>query len=714
MAIQAATVLTWDGSKPLISNVSAHSATELSFTEFVDLVSDGARRIRKRRGRGTALGSSAGSPITAIHEFEHLSSGTLTYKVFRSYGTSFESWNGAAWVAETLPYTPTSGVQWILRNFANQCFAVNGDTDATKGQMIANDGSGWRVVGITDPVTPALYALTGVYNTGSVEATINLKRIKGSVPAIWSAATDNGKFIDINGIRYTIDNVAVTGNGTTIKPEADLTEMFKEATSAGLPYRIYRGVMSWVNPPRYSWAWRNPTTSHVSNRAPATEITERDQTGRGVIITIPGSAANTAAYNAGYTQIVIFRTYAEGNRLIAIDDSVVTVNNNNAGTAITFTETATTALDRSLSGLGAPFQTNTKPPVGVSALEVWLGRLWLLWLGNATNTPRIMFSAIPPVPGEVPMGRAEECYPVLFARSGIPQPTGLVRVGRDAISNALIIQATDGDYTFQGYDNFTLTDPYQLASRASGGFEFGAINVDGRLVQLYRDRRLMDSESGDIGFPIQNKLKAITAAHVTKSRLWRFTYDDTNAFFISAPVSTATTNNRTYMFDLDLSRINDWTFGVTAATTAHVAGALELWVGDAAGNVYSLQREGVFQDGVSNYVPTFTTNPLDFGERPRLLSQIEAFIGPSGVTTAGWIVTVYVDEDPTGVPYELYVNPEPNQNAQGLQLIYRFDTPLRGHRFQVKATYPTISTDAYMEQFSLGFDEVASTAGAQT
>ena len=711
MAIRAANVLTWDGSKPLHSNVSAHSAEELSFVEFTDLVTDGARRIRKRRGR-VAIGTQAMGAITALHEFEYLSGGVLTYKVFRTYANAIERWTGAAWVAETLPYTPTSGVQWVFRNFAQKCFAVNGDTDATKGQMIYYDGTNWRVVGITDPVTPATYSLAGIYNTGSVETFLlpTPKRIKGSIGAIWNAATDDGKFIDINGIRYTIGAVVVPGDGIGIRPEADLTENFKETLSAGLPYRIYRGVMAWINPPRYSWAWRNPTTQHVSNRAPATEITERDRVGTTPTITIPGSSANTDAYNAGYTQIVIFRTYAEGNRLISIDDSVVTVNNNALGNPISFTETATTMLDRSLSGLIAPFQTNTKPPVGVTALELWIGRLFLLWLGNSTNTPRIMFSA---VQGEVSMGRPEECYPVLFARSSIPQPTGMVRVGADGLRNSLIVQATDGDYSLQGYDNMTLTDPYQLGTRASGGFLFGAINVDGRLVQLYRDRRLLDSESGDIGFKVQDKLKTITAAHVTKARLFRFTYDDTNAFFVSAPF-TGTTNNRTLMFDLDLGRINDWSFGCSAATTVHNAGALELWVGNSSGNVYALQREGVFQDAGVSYTPTFTTNTLDFGERPRLLSQAELFIGPSAVTTTGWVLTLFVDEEPVGVDYEFYVNPEPNQNAQGLQLIYRFDKPIRLHRVKAQLTYPTTATDAYVEQLSLGFDEEASTAGAQT
>lgn len=712
MAIQSPSVPMWDGSKPLRSNVSAHSSDELSFTEFVDLVSDGARRIRKRRGR-VQIGAQAMGAITALHEFEYLSSGVLTYKVFRTFGTVLERWDGAAWVNETLPYTPNNSVQWVFRNFAQRCFGVNGDTDATKGQMVYYDGTTWRLVGITDPVTPATYSLAGVYNTGSVETFLvpTPKRIKGSVGAIWNNTTDAGKYIDINGIRYTIGTVVVAGDGATTRPEADLTENFKETISAGLPYRIYRGVMGWTNPPRYSWSWKNPTTDHVSNRAPATEITERNQVGITPSVTIPGSAANTTAYNAGYTEIVIFRTYAEGNRLIAIDENVVTVANNNLGNPITFTETATTMLDRSLSGQVAPFQTNTKPQVGLVAIEAWLGRLWVFWLGNSTNTPRIMFSAIA---NEIPLGRPEECWPVLFARSAIPQPTGLTLVASDGLRNALIIQATDGDYSLQGYDNLTLTDPYKIASRTSGGFQFGAVNVDGRLVELYRDRRLIDSESGDIGFGIQDKLKTITAAHVTKSRLFRFAYDDTDAFFVSAPFSASTTNNRTLMFDLDLGRINDWSFGCSAATTVHNAGALELWVGDSVGHIYALQRDAIFQDAGVNYTPTFTTNTLDFGERPRMLAQAEIFVGPTGVTAAGWLLRLFIDEEPVGVEYEFYVNPEPNQNAQGLQLIYRFEKPIRAHRIKAKVTYPTTATDEYIEQFTLGLDEEASTAGAQT
>lgn len=710
-------MLEWDGFSPLHSNVSSHSDDPKSFTQFSDLITDGAGRIRKRRGR-VLIGTAAGAVITALHEFERVAptTGVVTFYIFRTHSAVIQRWTGAAWSSETLPYTPTSGAQWVFRNFGNRCFAVNG-VDA----MLVFDGTSWRTVGVATPAAVAGYSLTGPYQIGTVTLTIASTTVTGVIPAIWPAGYASAP-IDINGIRYTINTVGTNGNGTTIAPVLTLTEKAKEATSSGLPYTIWGGLMTWgETPPKYTWAWKNSTTGHVSNRAPVTEITQRNQAGVTPVLTIAGNAANTTAYNNGYDLIQIFRTAKDGNVLAAINHS--TLNNNNSAGSIVYTEGSTTFGDTALLNQQAPLTTNTAPPTALTGLVSWMGRLFGIRASDPTNvppdTPRLYYCLIN---GEQPIGVPEECWPRLYSRSNIPQPKGLVVLGGD-LRNTLIVQSSDGDYTIQGHNNLTFTDPYLLPTRRSGGWFGGAIDYQGALIQLYRDKRLFrkaistytsssfESFGEDLGEPVQDKLNTTNTSYVTSSRLARFAWEDTNVLLVATPQGGSTVCNYTLAWDFDHQRVQEWQFGFSAAATVHnpTTGALELWVGDSTGSVYAVAQSGIFTDGGSNYTPAFTTASLAIEERSRL-AHVVLYVGPTGAENQTWTLTVYADEDTVGIAYTFEKEHTAWQSAQGRELVVDFGLPVIFSTLKLKVTFPTTAGDLYVEKMLAVIDRESAVA----
>ena len=708
--------LTWNGASRLASNVSARTVADpQTYVEYVDLITDGAQRIRKRPGKGASLGAVAASPITALHEFErvHPTTGAVTYHIFGviNAGGFIYKWNGAAWAAETLPVVDgvakiTSGAKPVFCNFNNRCYFVNG-----VDEMIVYDGTSWKLAGVIAPVAAATYAplnlpAQGIYNTGTVSVVEGSPTVTGVVPAQWTTGGAwNLFYIDIDGTRYQISTVATQGDGAAIAPVLTLTEGYKGATASPLTYSIYTGLQSWGdNPPKYSWAYYNPTTGHVSNRAPITEITEKNIVNRTITLTIAATQDHQDAYGQGYTKIKIFRTASEGNQLAAIDTSVDNVNS--AVASISFPETTLTYQDTKLTNLAAPLNTNTAPPSALSSLTAHLNRLWATRPSDPTNTPpdtpRTYFSA---VAGEIPFGVPEESWPRRFARSGISQPKDVVTMGADSPQNALVIVANDGNYTVDGYDNRSFTDPYRLPMRTTGGFFRGTLVFDGRLVQMYRDKRLLDTQAGDLGAPIQDKLNRILPGYITQTRFANFAYENSSLMLVSYTHS-GTTNNYSLVYDWDNGRINEWNFGITAAATVHNAsGALELWVGDATGAIYSLLVPATWQDAGANFAPHFKTSHIDFDRRV-MLCHARLYVGPTGAEAlTTWKIKVFKNEDTVGTEYTFTPSPDLFQSAQGREMIVNFPEPIFAEVFQAEITFPSADQDLYVERFELDFTE---------
>lgn len=709
--------LEFDGNNKVRSNVSVHSSRPVyesirdqtgryPFVELIDLVTDAANRIRKRRGIGTTIGTLPASCV-ALHEFERVdpSTGVATLWQFAATAAEIHLWDGAAFgLVPTLPITPT-GTYWQFLNFENRCFVVNG-----KNQMVVFDGDfingPFHLAGQVAPAAVLTYSLGGGYSNGTLSATNGAKGITGVIPAIWTGM--DGKFIDINGIRYTIDTITVNGNGTTVAPQANLIETFKEATAGGMTYVIHNGVMSWHNPPRYGASYFNPTTGHSSDISPILQLTEKEQTGVTPTVTLAGSAANMAAYNAGYTQIAFFRSFLEGTTMVEIN---TTVNNRNDGLNIVFTETATTGKNTALTNNIAPQNTNLPPPIGITAIAAWMGRIFGLLLSTVQTNyyPGLYFTPIRP---EVTFGVAEECWPGRYTRSGVDRPRGLISTGSDTIANGIIIQSVNGDWTIEGYDNFTFTPPHRIGTRQSGGFLFGAIDVGGQLVQIYKDKRIIHGGE-DLGAPIQDKLNALPAQFLSGARTIRFSYEDDNYLLISA-TKTGSVNNYTLVYDYDQQTFYEWTVGFTAFAETHdtATDALVLWGGRSSGKVHKLIQAGVFvDDAATQYQPSFRTAPIRFDTR-KLTRRVHIFVngagGAAAIAALTWQLNYRLDKDVVNAGAGRTVTFKPavtGRQSEDGELVYDFESPVVWNASDYRVIFPLTSGDLYVEKMLVVIDD---------
>jgi hypothetical protein len=760
--------LEFDGANPLRSVVSPHApavdeAGRYPFVDFVDLETDHAKRILKRRGIGASFGT-VGAAVLAIHEFEYVNptTGITTLYQFVATAGAIYLWNSGtnAFDLQTLPGAVTAGVTaWSFDNFSNRCFADNG-----KDPEIMFDPSQsppWKYTGIDAPTGSLTYTLKGKTTFGRISATNGSPTITitgapiSSLTSIGLTATAttptphnltagetvqiagagvaayNGAFVvatvpssttftyafaggvspavgtitgfrhwptgavwvtpelDINGNRYTLSTVDAFNTGT-------LTEPFKEPTATGLTFAVYVGVMAWDEPPFYTYAYQNPTSGHVSEAGPVLQITEKDQTGATPVIVIPGSAQNTTAYNAGYTKILIFRSPQNGSMLRQIN---TLLNNNNAGTSITFQEDATTGRNTALLDIPAPIaETNKKPPTAMTVITSAMGRRFGLRPSDPTNTPpevaRVYFSALAE---ELKLGRPEESWPRRFSRHGVPKPTGLLSLGGDGSTSGLLILATDGIYSIDGYDNVTFTPPYRIAARRSGAFQGGAVDVRGELVVLYRDKRLFQA-GRDVGGYIQDKLNAISAASIKNSRAYWHAYEEDDVLLVTYPTG-GSVNNRTLVVDYDNERINEWLIGYTAIGTCHNASdATELWIGTSTGAVYRLLQD-VWQDSGSNFTPRFRTAPIRRDMR-HIAHRIEVFVGPaaSNPQSLSWTLNYRIDEDTVGTNVTLSAVPGDRQSAQGRALVFEFERPVVWNSIDFQLTFPASATQLYVEK----------------
>jgi hypothetical protein len=770
------------GSRGLWSNVSTVAADPQTFKEFVDLTTDIQGRIRKRPGKGAVKGGSAGSRITAIHEFAHVNTttGAVTSWKIRASLNGIDRWTGAAWGAMTLPNFTTTGTavpqsaEWIFWNFGNKVYAVNSYDD-----MIVFDGSGtaWKLAGVTGPAVGAGYTLAGKYTTGGAVAHKGSRYVTSTGLAEWeTGGTWDDKYIDINGIRYQIDTVdykrSVSGfSGVT------LTETFKEETTAStavagagtvsivagntalsgvgtsflaqlvvgngirigsveaivrqvisdtsaviaygwegatvagasfsrltystVPYEIHTGLQSWgANAPRYCYAYSNPTTLHVSNRSPITEITERDVAGE--TVTLTGITYSPTAFANGYTEIVIYRSAREAFIPVMID---TTIANSNVPGTTTFTETVNTYQDSDLTAFAAASsEAHGKPPVALSAIAEYQGRI----VGTRPRESMVYFSA---TREEVlsTRGLAQECWPPAQQRP-ITEPRGLVAVGGEDNTDAMVVMSARGDYAFDGNDNRTY-NLYRIPTRESGGRQGRAAVVDGRMVQMLDDQRIWYyGELGDIGTAIQDKLDTIPATQLARARVFWFSYRSRSYLFIATAKAGAIDNDVTYVFDADKREWYEWNFGLTALGAVHdsTTNALELWAGDTTGAVYSLLVEGTWQDAGANFQPRFRTQvirPLGSDGRVRL-SYVRMIVSDAAVAWTGKYAVEEADIATLGQAITFDASDHRYQGAAGREI--RF-TPTVSHRstataWEFEVTFPATNGDLWISLFEAVFE----------
>ncbi len=770
--------ITLDGSGGLVSNVSQHSGRRGDFVVFRDVITDVANRIVKREGKGATLGSVAGVEIQTLHQYTFVDPATGTSYIYGLGAIDSGSYiyatinGGSTWNGQTLPITPSSGGRWFFCNDADNrsVLAVNGK-DAmligaqayasitltsvgatatatssaphpfTTGETVIVAGASpaayngayvvtvtgattftytfaggaspatgnvsatvqriiWRKAGQAAPTVAPTYSLSTndpAYNTGTISCTNGSPNCVGIGTGWTTGAAWVGKHININGNDYTILSVSTT---TALV----LTENFKE-TTAVYAYNIYRGVGDWINPPRYCGAYRNPNTGHLSNVSPVMEVTERDQFGRTITVTIAGSAENTAAYANGYTQIQLFRSARNAYTLVALNEYLA---NNNAGSAIVYVETAAKFADTYLTDLLAPFDQNGVPPTGITALAFHQDRMWALTIDG-----RLRFT---PAPFELSYGVAIESWPVApqFSRRVRAKASGILVVGATSSTEALIIQTAIGDYSVEGFDPLTY-HVFRLRTRKSGGYMYSATDLDGDLVEFYRDKRLMTFPRGaDIGIAIQNKLSTVRDSLLSKVRLHWFSANNRNFLFLSVPSTGAsTTNDATYVFDIDKGGMAyEWNAGFTAFATMQDAttGEVQLWAGDSTGAVYRLLGTSN-QDAGANFQPVIKTTilrPLE-SEAWSRLAYVELYVNDASST---WTGRLFIHEqtstgatDGTVQALTFRAAATKSQSAQGKKLVATFTHTkrTRSEAFQLEVTYPSQNAALWIEKIVIGF-----------
>lgn len=626
--------------------------------------------------------TSAATTATATSPYPHPFTNGETVIIA---GSTIAAYNGSYVVTVT-------GTTTFTYTFAGGASPATGNISATVQRLI------WKLAGQVAPTVAPTYSLTTndpPYSTGTVSMINGSKNVLG-IGTTFTAGMA-GKPISINAVPYTLD-------AFTDATHMTLTETFREATNT-YSYNIYRGVGTWLTGPRYAFSFYNPVTGHSSNVSPVTEITEQNQFGRTITITIAGSAENTAAYTNGYTQIQLFRSVLNGFVLVALNEKLA---NNNAGSAITYTETAVKFADTYLTTDLAPFDSNTPPPSGISCLVFHQDRAWAL-----TRDARLQFT---PAFFELPFGRYVESWPSVptFSRQVPGEPNGMLVVGGSSVSETIVIQSARGDYSIDGFDPLTFRI-FRLKTRYSGGFLYSATSVDGDLVEFYRDKRLMTFPGGDdIGIAIQDKLSAVRDSLLSKVRLHWFAAKNRNLLLLSVPSSgSSTANDYTYVFDLDKGGIaSEWNAGFSAFATVHepTTGELQLWGGDSAGAGYRLLG-GSSQDAGANFTPIIKTSilrPLESEEWSEL-AYIELYVKDA---TNPWTGRVFIHEqtntgatDGTVSAFTFRVAPYKSQSAQGKKLVW---TPthslrMRTEAIQLETTFPTENAPNWIEKIVLGF-----------
>jgi len=388
--------------------------------------------------------------------------------------------------------------------------------------------------------------------------------------------------------------------------------------------------------------------------------------------------------------------------------------NDNLTTSFTESSSPETFLDRDLGDLEAPRVLNRRPtdidgsgnPPGFTAIGEYMGRLFAI----APRRSRCFFSA---ALEDTNNGRVEECWPQEYSFR-VTEPKGILDVATGSDSDQVIIHTASGDRVVVGYDPLSFRTE-RAGTRRVEGFQGGAVNVGGSLVELHRDKRIMDYGYAnsllqprrfggkDIGQPIQDKLKACSAANFTKSRVHWFSYATRDFLFVSVPsTSGSSVNDATFVYDYDLDNWYQWGIGFSAFLTVHntTTGELELWGGTPAGDVFRLMDDTNYLDAGANIVPSLKTAHLrPFGENGRgQVEWIEIFTSEAQPFTG----TTYIDEevnitdpDHKGEQFTFTAIAAQYQSAKGKKLIWKPTHPVIFNALQLEIGFP--STTALIE-----------------
>lgn len=589
----------------------------------------------------------------------------------------------------------------------NRCFvAGNGCTPRIIADYPSYSTYSWGKAGPTNDLTYVGYvqasnATTKVFyqaTNGNTTATNFTITATAGTPYTASPTWD-GKTVIFDGTEiYTIAT-----STTTVLTLSTPTPNNK----ANKNVEVHYGSLSWgVNPPKYAYAYYNPTTGHITNISPVLTISEQNMSNVNVAL---GNIVGTGDSN--YTRIIIFRTARDGGTLYPL---FLDVSNGGSGTVnadgtmtnslgtLTYFDAQPDAKLGEVLGLfdASALILNQPAPTNIKFMEYWNQRVWC----NTISTPwRLQFTGDS---GQIPLGVSEESWPATNYRD-ITATDGQI-TGLRVVGDSLLVCTNKAIYYVAGSteNDFNLV---RLSSRGQGVNHFAidehpgdSTNQSASAIYVSSDNRLWRHYPGgtveDIGWQIQNQIDTVQRTGTNRPFIVKVAPLNKNWLLILGIRNQANTGYNAFFYDFDRMTWYDWGYGgIGSSNTANCFGAGYLYQlsknsiygGSNTGSpptFYDIQSAAPFTGGIQ---PTFTTQALDLGSR-RAKKSIEAIaLYVSDDSLSGWAVQVQYDQAGGFVSYTKdTVSGTPRYRGSGV-MFWSPPAPAQFHAMELKVIWGT-------------------------
>lgn len=581
--------------------------------------------------------------------------------------------------------------------------AGNGITPIIATRYPTQTNYSWGKAGPTSDLSYTAYtqltvAPTKVFfqatNGGTTAGTPTITAAAGT-PYTASTTWDGKTVIFDNSETYTISTSTTTV--LTLTTNAANTKATKNV-------EVHYGNLSWDTvPPKYAYAYYNPTTGHVTAASPVLQLTEQNMANVNVAVNnIIGTG------DSNYTKIILFRTARNGGVLYPLKldsahggSATVDANGlitNNVGTFSYWDAQPDTKLG-AVIGLfdSSTLILNQPAPSDIKFMEYWSGRVWC----NTLSQPwRLQFTGDS---RQIPLGVAEESWPATNFRD-IPANDGQI-TGMRVVGGTLLVCTNKAIYYVSGNNegDYTLV---RLSSRGQGVNYFAIDEHPGdsteesaSAIYVSSDNRMWRHFPGgkvvDIGWPIQDKLDAVQRTGTNRPFLVKVTPLNKNWICVLAIRNQANTGYVTFFYDFDTKAWYDWGYGAIGSST--IANAV------GAGYNYAQNKTSVY--GGSNSAPTiyliqddttasglqatWTSQALDFGSRraKKTIESINVYV--SDDTLSGWQVQVQYDQAGGFVAFTKdTISGSPRYRGPGV-MMFSTPSPKQFHSAEIKLIWGT-------------------------
>jgi hypothetical protein len=506
-------------------------------------------------------------------------------------------------------------------------------------------------------------------------------------------------------ILTTVSGVAYSFTGKQFM----LTTPFGGTTAWAGTYSLQTGEMTWSGTgPKYAYAYYDEDTGHVSNGSPIFQITEENQSNMAVKL-----QSFTTTSDTRFDKILIFRSLLNGGEMLfpMIDGSGAFLTIANTG-APTFTDYYDDSHLLTSGALQMPQVTNKKPPAFVH-MAYWDGRVW----GNPVNDPSgIWFSGDS---AQIQFGVPEECYPTLNVLR-VAAEDGRV-TGMKIFGNYLIVITDRYSYYVVGNSeaNYRLVPfpapMYGLTSNQVTQLMGQYVSEAPNISYMGNDWRMytFNTSAGvsQISQPIQDVLDGFnsTSKLASTGRMIQAVLPQQRwliySYWITAGAPTF------YVYDYEN---NVWLKVVPITSAASSSSPLAVKYTNFGQPVYYLaycngSTSKVYQfGGVTGSTSVsgsyIRTSPLDFGRKSqKQLAFVRIYVtgcDEAVLKATPWKISIAVDDGREIVTGDFGFEPDRLRSIQPVmatqidsatatELVYVPTTPLQGHRFDVKVTWPT-------------------------